>query len=158
MFITIRSKSVGETSKLNLKCVECSEPNELKVDLSDISPAMPDIDKVINITDDISLEMQWPPYNDLNRASMTEMNSTDMSMMMVGSCIKYVNTENDQINLKDESQEAVTNFIESLNTNQFEMIKNYTEKMPQIVKNVKFDCKNCAHENEIKLQGMADFF
>ena len=158
MFVTIRSKSVGETSKLNLKCTECEESNELVVDLSDIAPAMPDVSSTIVLTDDISLEMQWPAYSDLNKAGMQEMSSTELTMMMIGNCIKYVNTVDDQIILRDESQESVTAFIDSLSTAQFEMIKNYTEKMPQIIKNIEFDCENCNHHNEIKLQGMADFF
>lgn len=158
MFITIRSKSVGETSKINFKCSSCETLNELKVDLSDISPAMPDIDKIIQLTDDISLEMQWPAYTNLSQHGIKEMSSTEVTMMMIGNCIKYVNTTDDQISLKDESQQAISDFVESLNTSQFEMIKNYTEKMPQIIKNVEFDCEKCAHHNEIKLQGMADFF
>jgi|TARA_B110000858_G_scaffold194717_1_gene249654 hypothetical protein len=158
MFVTIRSKSVGETSKLNLKCTECEESNELVVDISDIAPVIPDLSSVIVLTDEISLEMQWPAYSDLNKAGMQEMSSTELTMMMIGNCIKYVYTADDQIILKDEPQESVTAFIDSLSTVQFEMIKNYTEKMPQIIKNIEFNCENCNHHNEIKLQGMADFF
>tara|TARA_R110002073_G_scaffold3530_1_gene23413 strand:+ start:850 stop:1563 length:714 start_codon:yes stop_codon:yes gene_type:complete len=158
MFVTIRSKSVGETSKLNLKCNECETSNEIVVDLSDIAPAMPDISSTIVLTDDISLEMQWPAYADLYESNMEKMNSTDMTMMMIGKCIKYVNTADDQIILKDEPQASVDAFIESLSTTQFEMIKNYTEQMPQIIKDVSFACVNCGHNNDIKLQGMSDFF
>lgn len=158
MFVTIRSKSVGETSKLSLKCTECETANEIKVDLSDIAPAMPDISNTIVLTDDISLEMQWPAYADLYESNIEKMNSTDMTMMMIGKCIKYVNTADDQIILKDEPQASVDAFIESLSTTQFEMIKNYTEQMPQIVKDISFTCVNCGHHNNIKLQGMSDFF
>lgn len=158
MFIAIRSKSVGETSKVNLKCESCGEQNEISIELTDIMPKMPDISNTIQLTDDISLEMQWPGFNDLYNIDLSNPSGTEMTMNMLGKCIKYVNTPDDKIIMSDESKESIANFIESLNTNQFELIKDYTENMPQINKDVEYCCVNCSHMNKIKLQGMSDFF
>tara|TARA_B100001057_G_scaffold499067_1_gene608362 strand:+ start:2198 stop:2905 length:708 start_codon:yes stop_codon:yes gene_type:complete len=158
MFIIIRSKSVGESAKLNFKCSECEEPNELSVDLTDISPKMPDITGEIKLTEDISIQMQWPSYHSMSRATEEEISETEMTMVMIGNCIKYVNTDTDQIIVKDEPQQSINNFLESLSTSQFELIKEYTDQMPQIVKNIEYECSECSHHNKVKLQGMSDFF
>jgi hypothetical protein len=158
MFIIIRSKSVGETAKIGVACEECETSNELAINLIDTKPDLPEISNIIELTDDISLEMQWPSFNSLNDPTMTNMSASDMSIRMLGYCIKYVNTADDRIIVKDEDSKAITNFIESLNTEQFEKIKNYTDKMPTVMKDVEFDCSECGHHNKKKLEGMADFF
>ena len=53
MFLQIRSKSVGESVDLKLKCESCDTPNDISIKLSDINIDIPNVEKRINITDEI---------------------------------------------------------------------------------------------------------
>jgi len=158
MFIIIRSKSVGETAKVSIKCSKCENPNQLTIELDDIKPEISITNNIIELTDDISLEMQWPSFTNLQNPEMNDISQSDMSIKMLGYCIKYVNTADDKIIVKDEPTESIVNFIESLNSEQFEKIKNYTDQMPTVSKDINFDCADCNYHNTHKLEGMADFF
>ena len=59
LFTQIRSKSVGETTKLNLACSSCETNNETQVNLSEIAVELTQ-DKVIKLNDTYSLEMRYP--------------------------------------------------------------------------------------------------
>ena len=67
MFLQIRSKSVGETAKVGVSCTKCQHLNEIEIKLDDIKIDIPDIDKIINLDDNIKLEVDWPSFNDLIR-------------------------------------------------------------------------------------------
>ena len=54
MFLRIRSKSVGESSKVAMKCSECNETTETVIPIDDITVDVPKIEKTIQLTDDIS--------------------------------------------------------------------------------------------------------
>jgi len=60
MFTQIRSKSVGEIANLMLKCNAegCDKSTETQVDLSTIEIEKTEVDNIIPITDDISIEMR----------------------------------------------------------------------------------------------------
>jgi len=60
--------------------------------------------------------------------------------------------------VKDVPKEEVREFIESLNTDQFESIVNVLAKAPYLSYNVNYNCKKCKKENTIELKGLIDFF
>ena len=37
IFLKLRSKSVGESAKLKVKCIKCETPNEVNIDLSSVN-------------------------------------------------------------------------------------------------------------------------
>jgi hypothetical protein len=159
MFLQIRSKSVGETITLNLKCEKCEEPNEHQVLVDDIKVVVPDIDHVIKISEDISLEMKWPSFISLMDKNIIDNSSvTDQTFKLLTKCINCVLTEDDRIVFKDEMVEDQIAFIESLNTDQFMKIQEYLQAMPALKHNIEYACSSCNHENKITLQGFNDFF
>ena len=69
-----------------------------------------------------------------------------------------IETEEENILLKDVSDAEVNDFIESLNTQQFSKVREYVENMPRVEKQIKFICGGCEKENNITLSGIDDFF
>ena len=65
MFLQIRSKSVGETTKIGMGCSECGTKNELEVPIDAISVDVPEMENRIELSDTITLEMGWPTAVDL---------------------------------------------------------------------------------------------
>ena len=68
----------------------------------------------------------------------------------------YVEDEN--IQLKDESQEEVEAFVNSLSSKQFDMISGFMNSIPRIKYEQVFNCESCNEENKLELQGIQDFF
>ena len=156
LFTRIRAKSVGETTKLALKCTECETPNETVIPIEDITIDVPKIANKVKITDDISVSLRWPRYNDI--MDLNDYTSqTEMTFKMIIRCMEAIENGDERIMVKDESEAEVLEFVDSLNADQFGKIREFVEAMPQLKHDVEFKCSGCGHENKIQLQGMNDF-
>jgi len=159
MFIIIRSKSVGEVSDLGLKCSSCEKVNDVSVKLDDIEIKKDkEVSKEIQLDENISLTMKYPNFNDVLKFEDNELTDTERTFMLIGKCMESIETEEENILLKDVSDKEIDDFIESLNSQQFAKVREYVENMPRVEKEVKFICGGCEKENKIILSGIDDFF
>ncbi len=162
LFTQIRSKSVGETTRIQTNCKECNTPNEIAVDISKINIKVPKSanSKLIKLSNEYTLEMKYPTLKDIAPKfnKYKEGNQTDQAFDMIAACIDAVQTKDERISLSDESPEEVTAFIESFSTDQFMKVKDFIEKMPRLKHDVEFQCGSCDHDNKLTLEGTADFF
>ena len=159
MFLQLRSKSVGETAKVGIKCAQCGTQNELHINLEDLNLSVPDINKTIQLTDDIKVELDWPSYSDLLSAGVDtdSFSNTEQLFKMIQYCFKTVITENERINLKEVSNKELGDFIDSLNGEQFSKIREFIEQIPRLRKEYSITCKSCNHENVNTLEGLSNF-
>jgi dGTP triphosphohydrolase len=159
MFIMIRSKSVGEVSQLGIKCKQCEKTNEIAVRLDDIEVKQDRIvEKDIKLEENITLSMKYPNFNDVLKFEDNNLTETEKTFILIGKCMESIETEEENIMLKDVSDTEVNDFIESLNTEQFTKVKEYVENMPRVEKEIKFVCGGCETENTMVLSGIDDFF
>ena len=160
MFIKVRSKSVGENSHIQIKCTECGESNPVTVDLEAIEVEMNNKDRVIDITDNISVEMNYPTYGSLMDQQIDKENEQDIdtAMHLLAMSVSAVLTEEERIDCKNQTTEEVVDFLSSMTANQLQGISDFLEEMPALKHEVQFDCKKCQHHNELELKGLSDFF
>ena len=159
MFTQIRSKSVGETADIMLKCKQCEHSNKVQINLDNVKVENLEVNKTISITEDIILEMKWPTYlSMINSGMYKEDTQTEKTFEMIISCIDKVITDDEQISMADETKEDAMEFVESLNTGQFDKIRKFMENMPAMKSEGNFICESCGHHNKYTLQGMSDFF
>ena len=59
---------------------------------------------------------------------------------------------------KDHSKQELMEFIESMNSEQFEKLGQEVGKLPALSKTVEYDCVKCSHHNENELKGLSNFF
>lgn len=154
LFIKIRSKSVGENVSINLNCSECGEPNQLVIDLEEVKCSKAKKKALIKIDDKISVEMKYPSYGSID-LNVTE---DELGFAILTNSISAVLTEEERIDISEESDESVRNFLESMTKQQFEKLAEFLEDMPQVKHNVIFDCVGCAYNNNIEIKGMQSFF
>lgn len=154
MFIQIRSKSVGETADLNLRCESCEEINKCTVNLEQIQCSTSSADRIIQLTDTVAVEMKYPGYTNIN---ITQDEST-LGFEILADCLKAVLTEDERIEIADEPKESVIEFLESMSKQQFEKVAGFLETIPQIKLDIEFDCTKCSHHNVITVRGMQGFF
>lgn len=157
MFLQIRSKSVGETTKIGMNCSECGTKNELEVPLDTIKVDVPEMENRIELSDTITLEMGWPTATDLVNSGIGDEASTEELFTLMTSCFKYVETEDERINMRDEAEADVKAFVESMSSVQFNKVKHYIEKMPRLKHDIEFDCSACNHHNKTTLEGLNAF-
>ncbi len=161
MFTKIRSKSVGETANLLLDCEDCGAQNEVTVELDKVFIEGTVVeDKVIKLTDDISVKMRYPTYQDfMNNDTIFEDNSlTETLLEMVMSCIDVIMTKDERFDIRDEPREEVVRFVDSMNSEQFEELSEFVNNIPTIKQDTKFTCSSCGHDNGMTLEGITDFF
>ena len=160
LFTQIRAKSVGEVVDLSIKCEECNMSNDISIELDDIEMTKEIQEDVIKLTDDISLKMRYPSYEDFleNEKLLDPESITESLMELIIVCLDSVLTEEERFSIKDESKEDVVNFIDSMTSDQFERVTEFVQNMPAISKDIEFTCVSCKHENKRTLQGMDDFF
>jgi len=159
MFVTLRSKSVGEGIKINPPCERCEASNEVKINLDDVKVANleEEVDKHIKLTDDISVDLKWNTMDD--RLDPAEKSSeTDTIINMVAHSIDTIYSGDEIYSAKDASKKELQTFVESLSSDQFTEIVNTLGKAPYLSYDIHFDCKECKKENVIELKGLTDFF
>lgn len=160
MFTKIRSKSVGETADILVPCSECQTKNEVKVDLDDVTVDSEVPKMLVQITDDVSVQMKFPTYDDFlgNTSLLDSTTVTEALLQLIITCMDSVLTEEERYSLRDETAEDVINFLESMTSEQFEKVSQFANNIPNVTKTVSFLCESCGHENEKTLKGLDDFF
>jgi hypothetical protein len=160
MFLQIRSKSVGETSTILLRC-DCEHPNSIDIDVSTININKKDFPNTkIKLNDEMELTMGFPRYSEaiqkeniLKGESYTEI-LYHLSLM----CLHSLHTDSDSFMFKDEPEEEVKEFMDSLSTSHYQKILEYVNDLPSLKYEAEFVCNKCDKENKYTLQGLQDFF
>lgn len=158
MFLKIRSKSVGETSTVGIKCTSCDTQNDVTIDISAMEIEVPAVNKTIQVTPEIAIEMKWPTYEDIVKIGSTGNKLTKNLFSIIEKSIEAIVTENERILAKDVTDKELEEFVESMTKEQLDMLGDFVSKMPRLNKDVHFDCTSCKEHNHVKLEGMTDFF
>ena len=159
MFITLRSKSVGEGVKINPPCDHCEERNEHKIDLEKVTVKNLEdaIDKHIKLTDDISLDLRWQTLDDRLKESERE-TETETMINTIAHSIETIYSGEEIFAVKDVKLKEIINFVESLNSDQFVEVCEVLGKAPALNYKMEFECEHCGEKNERELKGLIDFF
>lgn len=158
LFIKIRGKSVGEVSKVGMKCKTCEEVNDVDINLDDISMNVERTDSIIQLTDDVKVKMQWPSYiNIVNQQSVSE-KVIENAFSTIISCIHSIQTEEENILATDVTVRELEDFVDSMTSDQLDSIKQFIDGMPKLRHKVDFKCTSCREYNKVELEGIQDFF
>ena len=161
IFLQIRSKAVGEVSKLNLLCPDDGKTYvEVEVNLSEIEVEVNETHKnKIELTEDMGMIMTYPTIDsfiDGNFADITANNMIDV----VASCVLQIYEKKGEVvyDAKDSTKQEMVEFVENINTKQFKDIQNFFDSMPVLKHTVKVKNPSTKVESEVTLKGLNDFF
>jgi hypothetical protein len=160
VFLKIRGKSVGETTKVGLKCSGCGHKNEVEINLDEVE-VQGEVKKSakVALTDKVGVVLKYPTVKGIQKQLGKQGGSdSEVTMAAVASAIESIYDENDVYSTDDEKAEDVVNFLDSLTSSQFKMISGYFEDMPRLKHEVKFNCASCKTENSQTLEGLTNFF
>jgi len=160
IFTQLRAKSVGETATIKVKCEECEESNEVDIDLQKVRVDVPQSDStVIKLTDTIGVSLRYPSVDTMMRAQADESKSdVDRVFDLITACIDSIYSGDQIFDASEQTEQELRDFIESLNTKQFNEVREFIEGIPSAAITVKFKCMSCSHDNEFDVKGLGNFF
>jgi hypothetical protein len=160
VFLKIRGKSVGETTKVGLKCSSCDHKNEVEINLDEVE-VQGEVKKnaKVALTDTVGVVLKYPTVKGIQKQLGKQgSNDREVTMAAVASAIESIYDANDVYPTEDEKAEDVINFLDSLTSSQFKKISEYFEDMPRLRHEVKFNCASCKAKNNQTLEGLSNFF
>jgi len=158
VFLQVRSKSVGSKVELNITCPDDKKtkvPHTL--DLDEINVAMfDDHTNEVQLTENIKVIFKYPLLSTFTKYS-TKSSTADMMFKLIEECIDEVHFKEEITNRVDMSDKDLTEFIESLSTDQFMQMTKFFETMPRL--RHKIEVKNPKTEvtSEVILEGIQSF-
>ena len=156
VFLQIRGKSVGNTMKIKLLCPDDKVTYvPVDIELEDIKMKTDSIsDGNIKLTDDIGITMRYPRIKD-----MMEMNESDgavkISMDIIQKTVKNI-YDKDEV-YEEFTDKELNDFIEQLNSTQFEKIQEFYDTAPKLSHKVKVTNPKTNVESEVVIEGLQSF-
>jgi hypothetical protein len=165
LFLRLRAKSVGEKVTIGLRPYGCSKnegglcknTTEVEINLEEVKVTKNKASSSkIMLDDKIGIKMRYP---DINTINLTGENPTEAAGMdVIRGCIEMIFTEEETHERDSFTDEELDEFIDSLNSQQFKLIRNFFDNMPVLKHTVKYKCETCGEKKETTLQGLNSFF
>jgi hypothetical protein len=158
LFLALRSKSVGENIDLKMKCNECEKLSDLSVNIEEIQAPVinSDINKIM-LTDTVGVVLNYPSFETIQTIG-DDLESVEGVFKIMMSCIDTIFDEDNVHDASNETTKNLQDFLDNLNSEQFQKLANFFEDMPSLKHNVNYTCGSCQHYNEIELKGLQSFF
>ena len=165
LFLRLRAKSVGEEATIGLKpwgCPQnngelCEKTTEVKINLEEVSVVRDEKHaSKIMLDDKIGIKMGYPNITKIGGMKLE--NDFESGMKMICESIEMIFTEEETFEKDSFKEKELTDFIESLNTEQFGKIREFFDTMPQLKHTAKYTCSTCGEEKETTITGLNSFF
>ena len=161
IFLQIRSKSVGEVSKIRVLCPDDGKTyanldldlNEVKVQVGD------DHTNKIELNNGMGIIMKYPTIDSFKESGIQDINASNM-LEVIGGCILQIYEEEGKkvYDPKDQTKKELTDFIEQLTTDQFKHVQKFFDTMPKLKHEITVKNPKTKKDNKITLTGLNDFF
>ena len=161
IFLQIRSKSVGEVSKIKVLCPDDGKTYaDVELDLNEVKVQVGDNHtNKIDLGNDMGMIMKYPTIDSFSETGIRDITPDNM-LDVIGSCILQIFEKKGEkvYDTKDQTKKEVTDFIESLNTKQFKDVQHFFETMPKLKHEITLKNPKTKKESKIMLNGLNDFF
>ena len=156
LFVKIRAVSVGETSKVGVKCNSCEAENQVDIDLASVEVKRDLSHKsTVRITENLGFEMKYTSIDDVGNV---DPNNVDDMLEVIARSVKTVYSGEETISVGEDEIEDLKGILDSLTTKQFDNIQEFFTTAPKVQKQINFTCKSCGEVNDQTLEGLANFF
>ena len=161
IFLNIRSKSVGEVSKLKLLCPDDGKTYaDVEVNLSEVKVQVgDDHTNKIELGNGMGMIMKYPTIDSFKESGIKDINPNNM-LEVISTCILQIYEEEGKkvYDTKDQTKQVFTDWIEELNSKQFKDVQNFFETMPKLKHEITIKNPKTKKESKIMLNGLNDFF
>jgi len=162
LFLNVRSKSVGETIKLNLTCPDDEKTNvPVTIDLDEIKVKKTEgHSNKVKLDNTLMMELKYPSLDEFIKSNFDfkDENAMEQSFNLIASCIDKIYNEEEVWVAADCTKKEIKEFLESMNSSQFKKIEEFFTTMPKLSHTIKVKNPNTKVESEVVLEGLASFF
>jgi len=161
IFLNIRAKSVGEVSKLKVLCQDDGKTYaNIEIDLNDVEVQVVDNHtNKIELTDEMGVIMKYPTIDAFGKNGIADI-STENMLDVIAACIAQIYDKKGEevYDSKDSTKKELIEFIEQLNTKQFQDIQKFFDTMPSLKHEIMVMNPKTNVESKVILTGLNDFF
>jgi hypothetical protein len=161
IFLQVRAKSVGEKSKLKLLCPDDGKTYaEVEIDLTKVQVQVEeDHTNKIELGDGKGMIMTYPTIESFKERGIMTITASNM-LDVITSCILQVYEDEGKksYEAKDQTKKELIEFVEQLNTKQFQQVQKFFDTMPKLKHKVKVKNPKTKKTGEVTLVGLHDFF
>lgn len=164
LFLKIRSKSVGETTKVVITAPDDGE-TEVTVDINLAEVGMSEDDeheKNIVLAENMGMVMKYPSLDTFVKMNITggdeEPDQIQQVFDLASDCIEHIYDENQVYPGADSTKQEKIEFLEQLTSEQFQKVQKFFETMPKLMHEVEVTNPNTGVTSTVTLEGLASFF
>ena len=161
IFLQIRAKSVGETTKFKVLCPDDKKTYaDVEVDLTKVNVEVDDNHTnklVVDEKRNLGVVLKYPTMNVLKSGTM-ENPTTEQIFDVLTECVDHI-YEGDKIYpAKDSTSQEIKEFFEGLSQDSFVKIKSFFDTMPRLRHEVEVTNPVTKVKSKVVLSGLNDFF
>jgi hypothetical protein len=117
----------------------------------------------IHLDSDLVLRMKYPSLDQFIKTNFDfsaeqSSSSIERSFDVITSCIDVIFNAEESWSAADSTKKELTDWIETLNSNQFKEIEKFFDTMPRLSHTVKVTNPKTKIESEVTLEGLTSFF
>jgi hypothetical protein len=158
LFLQVRSKSVGETVKLNLPCQkDDTHPKvELPINLADVSVDKSNmIDNTVMINDEIGMVLKYPTL--MESMNISE-NDESQLLDVMKKCIVRIFDNEEVHEMMETPDSEIESFLDGMTIGQLEKVGAFFTGAPNLSHTVTYKCPECETEQSMTIRGLENFF
>ena len=157
VFLQLRSKSVGESVTLKLKCPDDEKTYVDKtIKLDEIAVHMTaDHTNEVQITDKIKIVMKYPMMEDMKGIDLSA--GIGGTFGLISKCVYEIH-DGDTIHSRiDMKEKELDEFIDTLDSQQFDRLMNFFQTMPKLRHVIEIVNPKTKKKGEVMLEGLDSF-
>ena len=162
LFLNVRAKSVGEKIDVTVTCPDDGETQvQTEIDIDTIRVQKDkEHTNIIKLDDTLSMKLKYPSMDQFveNNFEVEGDGGVDQSLEMISSCIEMIYNDDECWSAKDSTKKEMMEFVEQMNTKQFQEIEKFFATMPKLSHTVVVKNPNTKKDNEVVIEGLASFF
>ena len=161
IFLQIRSKAVGEVSTLRVLCLDDMKTYaKVEVDLNEIEVRVTDAHtNKIELSDEMGVIMKYPTVDSFVENKIDDISPANMLDVIVTCIDKIYDKKGEEVfDAKDSTKKELMEFVEQLNTRQFQDIQRFFDTMPSLKHDITVKNPKTKVESIVTLTGLNDFF
>ena len=149
---------MGETIELNVLCPDDNETQvPVTVEVDDIKITMLENHKTeIEILENVKINFRYPILDDMEGLLGVESN-VDSVFTLIERCIKSIVHGDDVYHRVDMTEKEVSEFLDSLTGEQFELLVEFFESMPKLRHVVQVTNPKTKKKSQVILEGLQSF-
>ena len=159
LFLQIRSKSVGEKSRMEIGCVEkdCGTVIPIEINLAEASVDVDDLpDREIKLNDEMLVEVKFPTAKLATK--LQNMDNEEASRKMLRDCMVRLYDKEKTYEFFEYRDAEIDEFIDNLTIAEFDKLSKFFLELPQIELVTEYKCPGCGVEDKIVTRGLQSFF